>query len=191
MNAPLYVAAVRGEVDQLPADAPILITGIGTLAASITLTEALTEARAKGELPSHIINIGTAGALRAEHPDGVFEVDSVFKHDFNSEVVPGVAELFSPEVFHPKVTGLFPTAQLATGDTFVNDTEVKNRLARRAGLVDMEGYAIAAVAHHFGVPVTLLKQVSDHADEETASGWADSLEGGAVQIAEAVKRLKL
>lgn len=189
MNAPLFVAAVPGEVTQLPEGTPLLITGIGTLAAAITLTETLVQARAEDRLPSRIINVGTAGALRDEHPDGVFEITQVHKHDFNSEAVPGIAENFLPAEFNLEVSGLLPTAQLATGDTFVEDTQTRDRLAKRAGLVDMEGYAVVAVARRFGVPVTLLKQISDQANEETASGWASSLDRGAHQLSEAVERL--
>lgn len=189
MNQPLFVAAVPGEVTQLPEGTTLLITGIGTLAAAISLTEYLANARAAGQLPSRIINVGTAGALRPELGDGVYEINSVFKHDFDSDVVPGVAERFSPDVIEPTTSGLFPVASLATGDTFVNDSAKKEALASRAGLVDMEGYAIAAVGLHFGVPVTLLKQISDHADEATASGWADSLDECSRKIAEAVAKL--
>ena len=46
----------------------------------------------------------------------------------------------------------------------------------------MEGYAIAQVAHDFGVPVELIKHVSDSADETSGDVWA----GRAAELAEEI-----
>ena len=59
---------------------------------------------------------------------------------------------------------------LASGDVFVADPAVRDPLARRADLVDMEGYAVAYACRRFGVPVRLVKHVSDNADE-VALDW--------------------
>lgn len=61
---------------------------------------------------------------------------------------------------------------LATGDLFVEDSATRARLAETADLVDMEGYAIAWVARRYGVPVELIKLVSDPADESAGKLWA-------------------
>lgn len=189
MNRILFVAAVSEEAAHLPEGAELLVTGIGTLPAAITLTEELCARRAQGELPERIVNIGTCGALRDEIPNGVYEIDRVHKHDFQVVMESDIAFDALPREITPETTGLFPTAQLATGDTFVEDSVTRDRIAASAGLVDMEGYAVAAVAGRFGVPVTLLKQVSDRANEETAPAWADAVEGGAVELAGAVRLL--
>ena len=149
----LFVAAVSEEAAHLPEGADLLVTGIGTLPAAITLTEELCARREAGTLPERIINVGTCGALREEIPNGVYEIDRVHKHDFNVEFTSGIGGDALPRVITPEVTGLFPTGQLATGDTFVEDTATRDRIAQVAGLVDMEGYALAAVAHRFGVPI--------------------------------------
>ena len=47
----------------------------------------------------------------------------------------------------------------------------------------MEGYAIAAVCQKFGVPCTLLKQVSDTANEESYGSWAKVLDRAAEELA--------
>lgn len=185
----LFVAAVSEEAAHLPEGADLLVTGIGTLPAAITLTEELCVRRAEGRLPERIINIGTCGALREEIPNGVYEIDHVHKHDFNVEMTSDIAFDALPREITPDTTGLFPTGQLATGDTFVEDAATRDRIAQVAGLVDMEGYALAAVAHRFGVPITLLKQISDRADEETAPEWADAVAGSAEELAGAVERL--
>jgi nucleoside phosphorylase len=59
---------------------------------------------------------------------------------------------------------------LASGDVFVTDPAVRDALAERAHLVDMEGYAVAFACRRMGVPVRLLKHVSDNADE-SALDW--------------------
>ena len=45
------------------------------------------------------------------------------------------------------------------------DPAVRDALAERAHLVDMEGYAVAYVAQELGVPLRMVKHVSDNADE--------------------------
>ena len=82
MDRILFVAAVSEEAAHLPEGADLLVTGIGTLPAAITLTEELCTRRAEGRLPERIVNIGTCGALRDEIPNGVYEIDRVHKHDF-------------------------------------------------------------------------------------------------------------
>ena len=67
---------------------------------------------------------------------------------------------------------------LASGDVFVTDPAVRARLAEQAQLVDMEGYAVAWVAHEFGVPLRMVKHVSDNADEG-AKEWATLVERSA------------
>lgn len=68
---------------------------------------------------------------------------------------------------------------------FVSDTATRDRLAQDSGLCDMEGYAIAAVCQRFGVPVTLLKQVSDPANESSVGKWDDALPRAAHELHEA------
>ena len=59
----LFVAAVDAEAAHIPDSEALLITGIGTVPAAISLTEVLAEARAHDALPERVVNIGTAGAL--------------------------------------------------------------------------------------------------------------------------------
>lgn len=82
-----------------------------------------------------------------------------------------------------ETSGKLPTAALATGDSFISDTPTRTRLAQDSELCDMEGYAIAAVCRKFGVPCTLLKQVSDTANEESYGSWATVLDRAAEELA--------
>ena len=77
---------------------------------------------------------------------------------------------------------------LATGDVFVSDPAIRDALAERAHLVDMEGYAVAWAAREAGVPVRLVKHVSDAADE-SALDWTSMVEGSAVALGEWLQAL--
>lgn len=161
---PLLVVATRQEAEHFGADLPILLTGIGR----INTVAALTEALATGAKPASIINIGTAGALGAMA--GVHHVGTVLLHDFSHSAV---ADLTGGEAYPPIALSDGPT--LATGDMFVEDSDVRARLAEQADLVDMEGYAVAWVARRHGVPVELIKLVSDPADEDAGRMWIDGV----------------
>ncbi|HZM82215.1 MAG TPA: hypothetical protein VFC19_41375 [Candidatus Limnocylindrales bacterium] len=134
-GTPLIVVARQEEAAHLDGRYPVLVTGIGEVAAAVAVTRAL----ATGDRPSEIINLGTAGALRAGLA-GTQEIKSVIQHDFDS-----------------------PAIEAATLRA--------EGLAQRADLVDMEGYAVAAAATAFGVPVRIIKHVSDHADNGAFKSW--------------------
>lgn len=174
--APLLVVATREEAEHLGADVPVLLTGIGR----INATSALTEVLARGPLPSAVVNVGTAGSL-ADGPasaiHGVHHIRRVLLHDFSHSAV---RRLTGAEAY-PAIELEVPDAVaseskvLATGDAFVEDSATRARLAEAADLVDMEGYAIAWVARRYGVPVDLIKLVSDPADENAGRMWVDGV----------------
>lgn len=182
----LFVAAVDAEAAQLPPEADVLITGIGTLNAAIALMERLYSPDLPR--PDHVVNIGTAGALR-DGLDGVFEVTAVRKHDFHLQVLSDIDRYLLPERYPLLTTGTYPDADLATGDMFVSDTATRNRLAQEYSLCDMEGYAIAAVCARAGVPLSMLKQVSDPANESSIGAWDSALERAAFELADAARAL--
>ena len=49
----------------------------------------------------------------------------------------------------------------------------------KSHLVDMEGYAIAKVGKMFNCPTTIIKYVTDMADEDAADHWAENQAAGA------------
>ena len=178
MPRPLIVAAARSEVAHLPAELEVVVTGIGKTAAATALTRALATRSDLDDLL--VVNLGTAGALHdgldGEH--GLYEIGAVLNHDINGDAIRALG-------YDPRdrfVIGDSPTV-LATGDVFVNDPLVRARLAERAQLVDMEGYAIAYVAREFGVPLRMVKHVSDNADEG-AMAWVDLVDRSARVLAE-------
>jgi adenosylhomocysteine nucleosidase len=161
-GTPLIVVALEEEATHLDDRYPVLVTGVGKVAAAVAVTRFL----ATGEKPSEIINLGTAGALRAGLA-GTQEIKMVIQHDFDSPAL----EALTGHAYGPPITLRADGLVLATGDVFVSDPILRQSLAERADLVDMEGYAVAAAAAEFGVPVRIIKQVSDQADDGAFKSW--------------------
>jgi adenosylhomocysteine nucleosidase len=174
-HRPLLVIAVPEEAAHLGAELPVLITGIGKVNAAAALATVL----ASGPAPAEVVNLGTAGALRPGLDGRIHTVGTVLQHDLNSAVLHQLTGRGYGEPLTLAADG--PT--LATGDLFVSDPAARDRLAAEAELVDMEGYAVAMVAQRAGVPVRLVKYVSDEAGEGAARAWRDSVDDCARHLA--------
>lgn len=213
MRSLLVVAATSAEVAHVPASVEVLITGIGKTAAAIAVTRALATRRDLDGLS--VINVGTAGALRPGI-DGLHEPRVVINHELSGDELRALGydpherlELDpirpGPRTGQPKQSGqstrLGQSGQsrqhvdgararivLATGDAFVSDPRLRETLAARAHLVDMEGYAVALACRSFDVPVRLLKHVSDNADA-SALAWNDVVDRSARILGARVEEL--
>lgn len=181
-DRPLLAAALEVEAAHMrDLGLPVLITGVGGTAAAVAVSVALARQR-----PREVISLGTAGSLRPD-ATGTVIIHEVFKHDIDNVAL---AELVG---FEPApLLGLSPTyegrsAVLATGDVFITDPIVRSRLGERADVVDMEGYAVATAARAVGVPVTLVKQVSDSADDTAARSWQQTMDACARALADWVR----
>lgn len=171
----LVVSATAAEAAYVPGDLPLVITGIGKTAAAARTARALAEFAEVDELV--VVNIGTAGALR-EGLSGLFEPGVVLNHDISAAAIRALGH--DPEERLVVGDG---EATLASGDVFVSDPLVRDRLAEIAHLVDMEGYAVAWTAKEFGRPVRLVKHVSDNADD-TAWDWVAAVDRSAQALGE-------
>lgn len=168
----LFVAALEEETVAFPADAPILHVGVGKVQAAARLAHHLA---VTSDRPNLIINIGTAGGLQGQPLATVIEVGTVHQHDFDQA---GVSAFVGRDLEGGPITLSAPAgtvARLTTGDRIVTTERDRRDLAATADLVDMEGYAIAAVATRFGIPVRIVKAVSDAADDETFTTWTGTL----------------
>lgn len=172
MTSHLVVSATAAEARYVPAGLPVVITGIGKTAAATATTRALADAGA-GAGGLTVVNIGTAGALR-DGVSGLFTPGRVLNHDINADAIRTIG--YDPEELLEIPGG--DDVTLATGDRFVTDPVVRDQLAARADLVDMEGYAVVYACRAFGVPVRLVKHVSDTADE-SALDWPSVVDASA------------
>jgi nucleoside phosphorylase len=167
----LVVSATAAEAAHVPAGSDVVVTGIGKVAAATVTTEALLSRRDADELS--VLNIGTVGALHAGL-SGLFLPSTVINHDMNGDVIRALG--YDPHdalhVDHGDGT------VLASGDAFISDAAAREQLAERAQLVDMEGYAVVYACQRLGVPVRLVKHVSDGADE-SALDWPQVVDASA------------
>lgn len=164
----LLVAALASELvafDTDPDGFERLVTGPGKLQATYALTRRLDAADA--EPIDEIVVVGTAGSLDPTAA-GLHEIAAAIQHDVTD--IDGIA---GQHVSLPaRVETGRGTATIATGDSFVDDAEaVASIRALGATLVDMETYAYIWVAQRFGVPITVLKAVSDNAQDDAITDW--------------------
>lgn len=156
----LVVAALRAEAAYLPEGLPLIVTGVGKTNAAIEVTRALVTYDDTAELT--VLNIGTAGALR-QGLTGLHLPSTVLNHDLNADAIRAIG--LNPEERLELGTG--DGSVLASGDVFVHEASVRDHLATRADLVDMEAYGVALACQRFGVRLELVKHVSDNADENS------------------------
>lgn len=164
---PLIVFAHADEAECFAqAGVPHLVTGVGKINAALSLTEVLLKAE-PGSI-SRVVVLGTAGAISdAARLDTVYQVEGVVQHDFS---------LPSPALAPSGEQLLTDTATMATGDQFVQDDAQRERIAGfGAQLVDMEGYAYAAMCQRFGVDLQVFKIPSDFADSSTTDAEWDEI----------------
>lgn len=172
-DLPLLVVALEEEAAHLHvSELPVLVTGAGKVNAAIAVSSILA-----AHSPSAIVNLGTAGAL-TDTVAGTNVISSVAQHDLDDAALFALSGLHFGEPVMLAAEGV----RLVTGDAFVADEPTRTRLARQADLVDMEGYAIARAALAAGVPVTLVKQVSDSANADAARSWRETIDACAEEL---------
>ncbi len=170
----LVVAATRAEAAHVPQGLDVVVTGLGKTAAAVATTRALAGRDLDGLT---VVNLGTAGALR-DGLEGLHEVGVVVNHDMNADAIRALG--YDPQ---DRLEVGPSELVLASGDVFVTDPSVRDLLARQAHLVDMEGYAVAFACRAFGVPVRLVKHVSDNADA-SALDWPALVDASARALGE-------
>ncbi|GAA3958156.1 nucleosidase [Gordonia caeni] len=166
----LVVSATRAEAAHVPTGSQVLITGLGKVRSATALARRLA---AEAGRYRRVVNIGTAGALHLHH-GGLYVPSRVIEHDLSAAELSALGYPVDDSWELPGGDG----SVLATGDTFVNDTARREELAARADLVDMEAAALVHVCGEFGVPVRVVKVVSDYADD-SAMDWPAAVDAAA------------
>jgi len=158
----------------------IYYTGIGKINSARVTTELILETK-----PELILNVGTAGCLRKELLGQVFGINEVIERDMIAEpLAPRGTVPLSDQL--PVLKSSFGTTRCATGDSFVTSRD-QWLLDNQVDLVDMELFAIAKVAAHYGIDWKSIKFASDLADENAAEHWNDSLEKANLKISEMIE----
>jgi adenosylhomocysteine nucleosidase len=177
----LLVAALEAELVAFPPELDgfdRLVTGPGKLQATYALTRALDAGRY-----DEILVVGTAGAIDTLLTADVYEIDAAIQHD-----VTDIDGIVGQHVsLPPRVELGSEGVTIATGDHFVDDAEAVAVIRPLgAGLVDMETYAYAWVAAQFGVPIRVIKSVSDRAQDDAISDWRTAVTACSAQLREFV-----
>lgn len=178
----LLVAALDAELTAFPEELPgfdRLVTGPGKLQATFALTRAL-DASSYDE----IVVVGTAGAINPLLSAQVYDIDAAIQHD-----VTDVDGIVGQHVSLPARLELGRDGvTIATGDHFVDDEEAVRVISPLgAGLVDMETYAYVWVAAQFGIPIRVLKSVSDRAHDGAITDWRATVAACSAQLRDKIR----
>ena len=153
-------------------------SGIGEIAAAATT--ALLIGRFGCD---YIVNFGLVGSLNGATTGTLACVKDVVHYDCDVTAfgyAPGqpagmdVAYFETDLHARASVLAKLPALRLASGDKFISDTTLKNKLVAEfsADICDMEGAAIAITCTRAATPFSLIKYVSDAADEAAAETFS-------------------
>lgn len=153
----------------------LVLTGVGKTNAAASAMLAL----ARGA--DRLLNIGVAGGITPRAKIGsLWQIDRAVQYDFDLSVINGTPvgtlDEYQTPYFPLRSGGKFPTATLATADSFASvqdDMELLDSLG--ADVRDMEGAAIAHIAYAAGVPCTMFKSISDNAREESVREYRENM----------------
>ena len=161
-------------------DAVIAVCGIGKVNAAITAQMMIDRFEVEA-----IINTGIAGAV---HPDlkvlDVVVSRELCYHDYNAgflqDYPPYIDGIYASESLTEAAVEAFQqidhgssccfAGKIASGDQFIESSEVKNRIVEsfHPMCVEMEGAAIGHTCTVNEIPFVIIRTMSDNADEEAA-----------------------
>jgi adenosylhomocysteine nucleosidase len=168
----IIITALASELDAnlLPKGVQVFYSGIGKLNAAIATFKAIADSR-----PQRILNFGTVGAV-APCANGLIEIQRVVQRDM-------IAEPLAPRGQVPFCTRpheyLSGSGQYTcgTGDSFVMAKDPWFE-ANNVDVVDMELFAIAAIAHDHNIAWRSFKYVTDHTNEDSGQDWQNKVRHG-------------
>ena len=167
----LIITALESELkrETVPNGVEIVYSGIGKINAAVTSLKAIHQFS-----PRLILNFGTAGKINPE-VDGLLEIGRVIQRDMD-------AEPLAPRGSTPFCTR--PTEYLSSGkficgsgDSFVTAQDPWLQ-SQGVDVVDMELFAIAAVAHEHQIPWHSFKYITDDANESSGADWESKVHHG-------------
>ncbi|MBN4067409.1 hypothetical protein JYU14_04930 [Simkania negevensis] len=156
----------------------ILVTGMGSVQAATQVIRHLNNS-------NQIINAGIAAALKPYQIGDIFTVGDIGKQIDLTTLNTSSHQLVK-KVF-PILTTQSAGARLLTIDFPLHNKALKQQLALQWDLVDMEGYGIATAAKAANVPLSIVKAVSDFAQEESKALIQQQIHTLAQQLAHYLK----
>jgi adenosylhomocysteine nucleosidase len=169
-----------------------LMTGVGPVEASISLTRALGELKAVGSPPDLVVSLGSAGSRRLKRTE-VYQAVSVTYRDMNASAF-GFEKGVTPFLDLPATQPLpiripdVEEATISTGGTIIANSAFD---AIGEDMVDMETFACLRVCQTFGVPLVGLRGISDgDGDVNHIGDWLEYLHIVDEKLAGAVNKLE-
>ena len=167
----LIITALESELKRevLPIGVEIVYIGIGKINAAITSIKAIHQYS-----PKRILNFGTAGKIKPEL-HGLLEIGKVIQRDMQAEpLAPRGSTPFCVRPQEYLSTGQFVCG---SGDSFVTAHDPWLH-SLGVDVVDMELFAIAAVAHDHQIPWQSFKYITDNANESSGDDWQTKVHHG-------------
>lgn len=179
----VIITALEGELDpsKTPEDIPIVYSGVGKVNATIATLEAIQKFK-----PKTIINFGTVGKINTQLHE-LLSIKKVIQRDMQTE--PLAPRGTTP--FCKKPSEYFSEAGIytcGTGDSFVTSQD-DWLVQQHVDVVDMELFAIAAVANHLQVPWLSFKYITDDANEDSGNHWQEKMNAGEQLFLEELSKL--
>ncbi len=179
----IVITALDMELDanKLPSGVGIYYSGIGKINATITAMRAIARSR-----PKLIINFGTAGAVELT-TTGLLGIKRVVQRDMIAETLAPRGQVpfcDRPNEYFSK-SGQY---SCGTGDSFVTSHDPWLQ-EQNITVVDMELFAIAAVAHEHNIEWTSYKYVTDHTNENSGQDWSAKVNHGQELFLEKLKQI--
>ena len=153
----------------------LIVTGVGKTNAAASAMLAIARGADK------LLNIGVAGGITPRAKIGsLWQIDRAVQYDFDLSAINGTPvgtlDEYQTPYFPLRTGGKFPTATLATADSFASGQDDMALLdSLGADVRDMEGAAIAHIAYAAGVPCTMFKSISDNAREESVHEYRENM----------------
>ena len=178
----LIITALESELkrEALPSGVEIVYSGIGKINAAMTSIKAIHQYS-----PKKIVNFGTAGKIKSEL-QGLLEIGKVIQRDMVAEpLAPRGSTPFCKRPQEYLSTGQF---LCGTGDSFVTSKDPWLH-SQGVDVVDMELFAIAAIAHDHQIPWQSFKYITDDANENSGDDWQAKVHHGQDLFLERIRDL--
>lgn len=161
----LLITALPMELghDKLPDHVRVVYCGVGKINATMATLHAIRKFA-----PARILNFGTAGGINAAL-SGLVDIARVVQRDMIAEPLIPRGRVPFCERPHELLSGR-GVHTCGTGDSFVTSHDPWLH-KQQIDVVDMELFAIAAVAHDHGIPWMSFKYITDGANDAAGDDW--------------------